>query len=163
MATRPIAAAALCLARNMFRPVPWSRAKAALAEKNAVIEKVHGEEPLDLDAQLDCYMALGDELRFVLITSAARLAPLAEAPDSAADTDLAGLRLLVTVSSDEKCERCWHRRPEVGHIAAHPSLCERCVENIDGDGEVQFSDFVILSNNFGQQVEPGTNGDLCRR
>jgi adenylosuccinate synthase len=40
-----------------------TRLKAALAEKNAVIERVHGETPLDLDAQLDCYMALGDELR----------------------------------------------------------------------------------------------------
>ena len=40
-----------------------TRLKAALAEKNAVIERVHGEAPLDLDAQLDCYMALGDQLR----------------------------------------------------------------------------------------------------
>jgi len=43
--------------------------------------------------------------------------------------------LQVTVSGEEKCERCWHRRPEVGQIAEHPTLCERCVENIDGDGE----------------------------
>ena len=32
--------------------------------------------------------------------------------------------------------------------------------DIDGDGQVQFSDFVILSENFGMQVEPGTNGDI---
>ncbi|MEH6636438.1 MAG: isoleucine--tRNA ligase [Halioglobus sp.] len=79
--------------------------------------------------------ALGDELRFVLITSAAALLPLEQAPGDAAHTEIADLRLQVEVSGDEKCERCWHRRPEIGQIAEHPTLCERCVENIDGDGE----------------------------
>ena len=97
-----------------------------------------------LDARVNLYcsaelegklQALGDELRFVLITSAASLAPLDAAPEEAAMTDLPGLRLAVAVEDAEKCERCWHRRPEVGSIAAHPTLCERCVENIDGDGE----------------------------
>jgi isoleucyl-tRNA synthetase len=97
-----------------------------------------------LDARISLYCSaqlqeqlesLGDELRFVLITSAASLAPLASAPDDAAPTELAELRLQVAVAPEEKCERCWHRRPEVGQIAAHPTLCERCVDNIDGDGE----------------------------
>ena len=79
--------------------------------------------------------ALGDELRFVLITSAACLAPLEQAGAAAAETDVAGLKLQVTVSEDPKCERCWHRSPEVGQIEAHPTLCARCVENVDGDGE----------------------------
>ncbi|RLA59138.1 MAG: hypothetical protein DRQ89_14480, partial [Epsilonproteobacteria bacterium] len=78
--------------------------------------------------------ALGDELRFVLITSAATLAPFADA-GNAAETEIEGLRLRVSVSSSEKCERCWHRRPEVGTITAHPTLCNRCVENIEGEGE----------------------------
>jgi len=78
--------------------------------------------------------ALEDELRFVLITSAAALAPLAEA-GNAAETDIDGLRLQVTVSDAGKCERCWHRLPEVGEIPAHPTLCGRCVENIEGEGE----------------------------
>ena len=97
-----------------------------------------------LDARVSLYcsaglqqqlQSLGDELRFVLITSAASLAPLASAPIDAAETELADLRLQVAVATDEKCERCWHRCPEVGQIVAHPTLCERCVENIDGDGE----------------------------
>ena len=86
----------------------------------------------DLQAQLQ---ALGDELLFVLITSAATLMPLASAPTEAAPTEVPDLSLQVTVATDEKCERCWHRRPEVGQISAHPTLCGRCVENIDGDGE----------------------------
>ncbi|MEQ9465424.1 MAG: isoleucine--tRNA ligase [Haliea sp.] len=78
---------------------------------------------------------LGDELRFVLITSAATLQPLASAPGTAAATEFAGLRLQVRVAEEEKCERCWHRRPDVGSHGAHPTLCGRCVENIDGPGE----------------------------
>jgi isoleucyl-tRNA synthetase len=126
----------------------WQQMMAVRAAVNKEMEarRAAGELRGSLDAEVSLYVApeleqllqaLGDELRFVLITSAARLAPLAEAPEAAADTDLGGLRLLVEVSSDEKCERCWHRRPEVGRIAEHPTLCERCVENIDGDGEVR--------------------------
>ena len=40
-----------------------SRLRAALAEKNALIEQVHGEEPLDLTDQIERYVALGDRLR----------------------------------------------------------------------------------------------------
>ncbi|MCB1842018.1 MAG: class I tRNA ligase family protein, partial [Halioglobus sp.] len=80
---------------------------------------------------------LGDELRFVLITSEATLEPLANSPANGAATELDGLRLLLTASPHEKCARCWHRRAEVGRIAAHPGLCERCVENVDGSGEVR--------------------------
>ena len=47
----------------------------------------------------------------------------------------ASLRLLVVASGNDKCERCWHRRPEVGQDTGHPTLCGRCVENIEGSGE----------------------------
>jgi adenylosuccinate synthase len=39
------------------------RLRAALAEKNALIERVHGEKPLDLSAQLARYTTLAEELR----------------------------------------------------------------------------------------------------
>ena len=79
--------------------------------------------------------ALGDELRFVLITSGATLLPLEGADADSASTELPDLRVLVIPAPEEKCERCWHRRPEVGKSQAHPTLCGRCIENIDGDGE----------------------------
>ncbi len=79
--------------------------------------------------------ALGDELRFLLITSGAILAALDDASPDSAETDIEGLKLQVAVSADEKCERCWHRSPELGQIEQHPTLCGRCVENIDGAGE----------------------------
>jgi adenylosuccinate synthase len=39
------------------------RLRAALAEKNALLTAVHGEEPLDLDVQLQRYSDLGEALR----------------------------------------------------------------------------------------------------
>ena len=124
----------------------WQQMMAVRTAVNKEMEAQRAAGALrgSLDARVSLYcsaglqqqlQSLGDELRFVLITSAASLAPLASAPIDAAETELADLRLQVTVATDEKCERCWHRCPEVGQIVAHPTLCERCVENIDGDGE----------------------------
>ncbi len=79
---------------------------------------------------------LQDELRFVLITSATTVSG-DTAPEQADATDVDGLFVLVEPNTDEKCVRCWHQRPEVGSIAEHPELCSRCVENIDGSGEVR--------------------------
>jgi isoleucyl-tRNA synthetase len=81
---------------------------------------------------------LGDELRFVFITSEARAHGLEERPAEAAEIeDFAAGRLFVAVrpSDHAKCTRCWHRRPEVGSDPEHPEICDRCVVNVDGDGE----------------------------
>jgi len=86
----------------------------------------------DLHASLQ---ALGDELRFVLITSAATLLPFDAAGSDAVSTELPELLLQIVVATEEKCERCWHRRLDVGHHTKHPTLCGRCIENVDGDGE----------------------------
>lgn len=77
---------------------------------------------------------LSNELRFVLITSTAEVRPIAEAKDADA-TDVAGLKVFVKKSEHAKCERCWHHRADVGKNATHPTICLRCVENIDGVGE----------------------------
>lgn len=75
------------------------------------------------------------ELRFVLITSDVKLSLIDSASGDAVDTDINGLKIVVEAMTEEKCVRCWHRRPDIGSIAAHPELCSRCVENVDGDGE----------------------------
>ena len=80
--------------------------------------------------------ALGDELRFVLITSRVDLKPLADAP-VASTTGLEGLKVVVKASPFEKCVRCWHHREDVGSSAVHPELCGRCIENVDGEGEIR--------------------------
>ena len=71
----------------------------------------------------DDLASLGDDLRFVLITSTAsvrRGEPFA---------------IVVTPSRNSKCERCWHWRADVGRDAAHPGLCGRCIANLFGAGE----------------------------
>jgi len=80
---------------------------------------------------------LGDELRFVFITSTAEVQPLDNKPSDAEETSFGGESFAVaaTTASGEKCVRCWHRREDVGAHAAHPELCGRCVSNIDDSGE----------------------------
>ncbi|PVZ11318.1 MULTISPECIES: isoleucine--tRNA ligase [unclassified Pseudomonas] len=80
---------------------------------------------------------LGDELRFVLITSKASLAPFAQAPADAVATDVPGLKLKVVKSAGTKCGRCWHFRDDVGVNPEHPEICGRCADNIAGSGEVR--------------------------
>jgi isoleucyl-tRNA synthetase len=76
-------------------------------------------------------------LRFVLITSTAEVQSLSAAPESAVATEVSGLKLQIAKSGHAKCGRCWHHRADVGTHATHPELCERCVENIEGVGEVR--------------------------
>ena len=88
-------------------------------------------------ALVERLQALNEELRFVMITSAATLAPL-DAADSAGLITLAdGSRFRIEASANEfaKCVRCWHHREDVGQHAAHEELCGRCIDNIEGDGE----------------------------
>ena len=126
----------------------WQTIIAARDEVNKQVESVRtaGDIGSALDAKATLYVgaelstaleSIDPELHFVLITSAAECQPLALAPEQAVQSEIEGLKILVESLQDEKCVRCWHRRPEVGKIDAHPELCERCVENIEGDGEVR--------------------------
>jgi isoleucyl-tRNA synthetase len=90
------------------------------------------------DAQtVELLRALEDELRFVLITSYARVHEAAERSDEAVKADNPGSQLWVRVapSKHQKCVRCWHHREDVGANPEHPELCGRCVENVAGEGE----------------------------
>lgn len=99
---------------------------------------LQAEVTLYADEQLaEQLQRLGDELRFVLITSTAQVADLAQAPADAVDTELDGLKLQIVKSEEAKCARCWHHRADVGSVAAHPEACARCVDNLDGEGEVR--------------------------
>ncbi len=82
---------------------------------------------------------LGDELRFVLLTSEARVYPLSAAPADAERVSLeqGGIALQVSPSQHEKCVRCWHYREDVGSNPEHPEICARCVDNVSGAGEVR--------------------------
>ena len=69
--------------------------------------------------------SLDDDLKYILITSQANAAEVSDAADEA---------ILVTPSTAQKCERCWHYRADVGSHAAHPGLCSRCESNLFGKG-----------------------------
>lgn len=70
--------------------------------------------------------ALQDDLRFVLIVSTVKLVCVTEASEE---------KIVVSASTDQKCERCWHYRPDIGQHADHPTICERCISNLHGSGE----------------------------
>ena len=80
---------------------------------------------------------LGQELRFVTITSKAELAGIGDAPSNVADAHIEGLKVLVEKSTAHKCARCWHYIDDVGSNDKHPSVCGRCIDNIDGQGEAR--------------------------
>jgi len=72
---------------------------------------------------LQLLQSLGEDVRFVFITSALRL----HAGDA--------LGIKVSPSAHTKCERCWHYREDVGHDSVHATLCGRCTGNLFGAGE----------------------------
>ena len=101
-----------------------------------------------LDAEVDVYCrpeqyerlgALGEELRFFLITSQARVHRLDGPPPAGAapalNTGTGAVWVAVAPSRDAKCVRCWQHRPDVGAHSGHPQLCGRCISNVDGPGE----------------------------
>jgi isoleucyl-tRNA synthetase len=109
--------------------------------------RVAGEIGAPLEAELDIYCTaeaharlapLGDELRFLMITSAARLQRVAAAPAgavAAASVAGGGVWIGAAKTSAAKCARCWHRVVDVGRNPQHPQLCLRCVGNISGAAE----------------------------
>ncbi len=114
----------------------WARIRAIREQVNKEIEvqREHGtigsslQANVDLDAAPDDHAllaSLGEDLKFILITSVARL----HAGDA--------LQVKVHASDDPKCERCWHWRADVGADAGHPTICGRCVSNLYGSGETR--------------------------
>ena len=114
----------------------WSRIREVREFANKQIEAVRSagqlgsslQATIAITANADDHAllaSLGDGLKFVTITSEAHLSPGAE------------LAVSVAPSTATKCERCWHYRDDVGHDAAHPTICGRCTSNLYGAGEVR--------------------------
>jgi isoleucyl-tRNA synthetase len=103
----------------------------AIEEKRAAKELGSSlEAEVDIHAPGPLYHSLerlGNDLRFVLLTSRATLHRKEEAPAS----------VKVAPSAHPKCERCWHYRDDVGSDPAHPTICGRCVSNLFGAGEAR--------------------------
>jgi isoleucyl-tRNA synthetase len=112
----------------------WNRIRAVREAVNKDIETLRtaGQVGASLQAEVTLTVpadehallsSLGDDLKFVFITSAITL--------------VAGYAqsISVTASNGTKCERCWHYRNDIGLDAAHPTLCGRCTTNLYGAGE----------------------------
>jgi len=71
---------------------------------------------------------LAEELRFLFISGDVHLHE---------DAQRAGIQVAARPTTLPKCVRCWHHRADVGTHATHPLLCGRCVDNVDGHGEIR--------------------------
>ncbi|PID49920.1 MAG: isoleucine--tRNA ligase [Proteobacteria bacterium] len=127
----------------------WGRVFEVREAVSKRLEEIRNEDVIGagLEAEVDLYVdpdsamyaslaKLQDELKFVFITSAARLHPLADAPTGAIKL-LDQLQLDVQASAHAKCDRCWHHVADVNQYADYPGLCGRCVSNVAEDGEVR--------------------------
>jgi isoleucyl-tRNA synthetase len=124
--------------------VNWGRLIDVRNAVAKVLEELRNADAIGapLDAAVELYadgdlfdelQRFGDELRFVFITSDATVAPAAERPADAVEAG--GFWIRAAATSNAKCTRCWHRRPDVGSVDAHPEICARCADNVDGAGE----------------------------
>jgi isoleucyl-tRNA synthetase len=114
----------------------WRRILAVRAVTQKELEALRQEGKIGSSLEADVTIAatgddyavlssLGNDLRFVLITSAARV----EQGDA--------LQVAVNKSANTKCDRCWHWRDDVGNDRQHPTICGRCVANLYGAGEAR--------------------------
>lgn len=126
----------------------WQQLQAVRNEVNKALESQRKEGVIGsaLAAEVTLYAGeqlfpvlskLGEELRFVLITSSAIVKPMDQCKAEILRSSDLDLAISVRASEYEKCGRCWHRREEVGSDSKHPELCQRCIDNISGRDEVR--------------------------
>jgi len=119
--------------------IDWDALLALRAEVARELERLREGggigAPLEAEVDIECpsaeyprLAALGDELRFFLITSGARVVE---------NPQLTARSITVRATAAPKCVRCWHRREDVGSHAEHPLICARCVSNVAGEGETR--------------------------
>lgn len=125
----------------------WAELLKVRGEVNKVIEQARSDKRIGgaLEASVTLYadadlatklQALGNELRFVLLTSGAQVADYAEAEAESQQSELVkGLKIGLHKAEGEKCPRCWHYTTDVGQNPEHAAVCGRCYTNVAGNGE----------------------------
>jgi len=124
----------------------WQKLMAVRTAVSKELEKsrAKGDIGASLNAEVELYCSpeylqaltlLGDELRFIFITSKAAAFAADSTPDDAVVTEVEGISVKIIVSEHAKCVRCWHQTPDVGTHEEHPELCGRCIDNVAGAGE----------------------------
>jgi len=101
---------------------PVRKSIEALRTEGKVGSSLQSEADLHAEgADYELLASLGEGLKFVFLTSAARVHRAAAG----------GARIEVAPSGHAKCERCWHYRADVNPAG----LCGRCESNLHGAGE----------------------------
>ncbi len=124
----------------------WQKLMAVRTAVSKELEKsrAKGDIGASLNAEVELYCSpeylqaltlLGDELRFIFITSKAAAFAADSTQDDAVVTEVEGISVKIIVSEHAKCVRCWHQTPDVGSHEEHPELCGRCIDNVAGAGE----------------------------
>jgi len=129
--------------------IDWTRIIALRSTVARELEKLRVDgrigAPLDAEVRVYCEAPLlpllasfGEELRFVFITSEARVLDGGSRPADAVpaeENERCEAWVMVAPLAASKCVRCWHKREDVGRDERHPELCGRCVINVEGPGE----------------------------
>lgn len=124
----------------------WSDVLGLRSEVNKLLEQERkaGNIGSGLESEVFLYcsknfynklLLLEDELRYVLITSEAKIFPIENRPEKdsfylAISNNNSKIIIESKKSPHPKCQRCWHRREDVDASAEHPGICKRCVENL---------------------------------
>ena len=117
---------------------PWEALIKIRTDANKLLEayRADGRIGSALDAELvlhvsadeyDTLKKFENELRFFFIVSDVRVEKNADAET----------KIDIIVSTHQKCARCWQRRADVGIDKKHDTICARCIENVDGEGETR--------------------------
>ena len=112
----------------------WNRIFEIKNDVNQSIEEMRNENQLKGSLDANVYIEankndikilekLGAELHFLFICSETNI------------IENNNFKITVKSSGNQKCTRCWHRHESVGTSKKHPDLCNRCIENVDDEGE----------------------------
>ena len=106
-----------------------------IVNKNIEAEREKGMvgSSLECDIQLSCKLETfqvlkpyESELHYIFIVSSVSLIE-----------EQQGLSVNVKKINHSKCDRCWHFESSVGIHKKYPTICQRCITNLFGDGEIR--------------------------
>ncbi len=85
--------------------------------------------------EADFLKEFGSTLSTVFIVSQVNLHPPGESVREDISVKEDHVSVAVAHADGEKCRRCWNYSEKVGGSEAHPSLCERCIDELEGSDE----------------------------
>ncbi|RIY34024.1 isoleucine--tRNA ligase [Psittacicella gerlachiana] len=124
----------------------WKELLQVRDQANVALEALRKDKTIgsSLEAQVTLYVSpeakelvqalntLGEEAKYVFLVSKLEVKDLSQAPVKADKFYVEAAKV-----DAPKCDRCWHFTSSVGSNANHPQLCARCVDNLEGEGEVR--------------------------